>query len=162
VKFRDFLLLILLFLPVSAHANKFGDPIRDGDWIKNKFSKPKIQVVIDDRSLDECWTNVEEVREYIKERLVKIGIGLFEIEKDEGVPTLEILLFVRGMKRLGHCIGYSTIHLRNDWINLPNENFIVVYASRDKLLSSQQNNFNEKLLDLVDSIFMEELHLDIE
>lgn len=162
MKFRAFLLSLLLFLPVSAHANKFGNAIMDGDWIKDKYYSPKIQVVIDDRSLDECWTNVDEVREYIKERLVQIGIDLFEIEKDDGAPALEILLFVRGMKREGHCIGYSSIQLRNDWMNLSNKNFVNVYASRDELLSGQQNNFNEKLLDLVDAIFMEEMHLDIE
>ena len=147
---------ILLFIPVSS----IGGIIMPGYF--NLSTIGEINVIIGDNASGGCWTNLGEAKKYAEDKLTLAGAKLVDKERDiNAIPiswgAAGFSINVNAVRdNQGWCIGYYSVEMSaydSGREHLPPKQAkpgLMIY-SRDVMYGSSQDNFNQQILDLINT-----------
>ena len=149
-----FVCLIIIFKPVSAGADLFGKPLKDGKWFHDN-DLSNVEIFINDTSRDGCWSNLKVVREYTEEKLRNIGLNVLnlnDIPKNNEWLMLQISL--SGGKNGAYCvIGASVSLYYFDSDNVGERQILNLINQRTAVITNTPEGVNTSMIDLVGLMF---------
>lgn len=149
--------LILTLNPISAKAFTFGDPLTDGEWLKEMGIK-NVKIVIQDQVKDGCWTNLKEVREYAEEKLRIIGLKVIDEMNSDESYYVNLGIIGVGQRTIVGCTGNGTVVLYYTHPIVEGSERTVVTAIASRVMSfygTGNAKLNDGMVKLVNILFVD-------
>ena len=112
-----------------------------------------IEVFLEDRATDACWTNLTESREYAEEKIRMAGGNLYEAgtPKAHGEYYSLNLDVISSRANNGLCFGYIEVNLKTG--ARLNEKFHLASIRNSSNIFSNAPNANSLVIDVVQAFF---------
>ena len=138
---KAFTLISLIFTPQANAENSLSA------WMFDYIDS--VNVEIDDKITDGCWTNLKEVREYSEEKLRSNRLKVVDFD---GEYTLEI----QGLgQRTLHCHAYVSIKIRSTGNNADGiASDALILLTRQSFIYSE-TKLNNKIIGFMQAFFNE-------
>ena len=158
---RTILIALLMTLATQAGAEFFyanSEAESPKRLSKLELQNYSVTVTLNDFATGACWTNLKEVREYAEEKLKIAGLKVLPnndiSDADTKLYTFAINLIAARVYAdgSGPCVGSSSVEMAG-WTFVNGLPHIAVLGRRQMSISSQRQNYNRSMIDVLEKVF---------